>query len=47
MCTELGKGVDTNISITAINCGDQLGLPVEVTATPQGNHTHGPNLNPT
>ena len=39
MCTGLGIGVDTTISITAINCGDQLGTPLEVTARPQGNHT--------
>ena len=37
MCTGLGIGEDTTISITAINCGDQMGTPVEVTARPQGN----------
>lgn len=39
MCTGLGIGVDTDIMITAINCGDQMGIPVEVTARPQGNRT--------
>ena len=39
MCTGLGIGEDTTILITAINCGDQLGMPVEVTARSQGNHT--------
>ena len=39
MCTGLGIGVDTTISITAINCGDLMGMPVEVTARPRGNHT--------
>ena len=39
MCTGLGIGVDTTISITAINCGDLMGTSVEITARPQGNHT--------
>ena len=39
MCTGLGIGEDTNIIITAINCGDQMGTPVQVIARPQGNHT--------
>ena len=40
MCTGPGIGVDTTISITAINCGDdQMGIPVGVTARPRGNYT--------
>ena len=38
MCTGLGIGEDTTITITAINCGDQMGTPVEITARPQGIH---------
>ena len=36
MCTGLGIGVDTTITITAINCGDQMGTTVVVIARPQG-----------
>ena len=39
MCTGLGIGEDTTITITAINCGDQMGTSVEVIASPQGIHT--------
>lgn len=39
MCTGLGIGEDTTITITAINCGNQIGMPADVTARPQGNHT--------
>ncbi|MCG8623093.1 MAG: hypothetical protein MJE68_14000, partial [Proteobacteria bacterium] len=45
MCTGLGIGEDTNITITAINCGDQMGMPVEVTARPRGNHKHRFKIN--
>ena len=38
-CTGLGIGEDTTITITAINCGNQMGPPVKITARPQGNHT--------
>ena len=37
-CTGLGIEEDTTISITAINCGNQLGMPLEVTARPQGDY---------
>ena len=40
-CTGLEIGEDTNITISAINCGNQMGPPVEITARPQGNHTKG------
>ena len=43
MCTGLGIGEDTNITITAINCGNQMGMPVEVAARPQGNFHCTPN----
>ena len=37
-CTGLGIGESTLITITAVNCGIQVGPPVMVTARPQGNH---------
>ena len=40
-CTGLGIGEDTNITVSAINCGNQMGPPVEFTASPQGNHANG------
>ena len=36
-CSGLGIGNNTNITISAINCGDQMGPPVSITAMPQGN----------
>ena len=36
-CTGLGIGESTTITINAINCGNQIGPPVQITATPQGN----------
>ena len=45
-CTGLGIGEDTTITITAINCGDQIGPPVPIAVRPQGNHTKGEHDKP-
>ena len=36
-CTGLRVGENTTITISAINCGDQVGPSVPITAIPRGN----------
>ena len=43
-CTRLRVGENTIITTTAINCGNQMGPPAQITARPQGNHTPMMNL---
>ena len=37
-CTGLPFGENTAISITAVNCGVEMGPPVLITARPRGTH---------
>ena len=38
-CTGLGIGEDTTITVTAINCGNQIGPPAQILTRPRGKAT--------